>query len=108
MHACIARAPPTIECFLLSSYCARTERPPTFWPEAFLVAFGEEPLSVSYDNRKAHHHFSRRSKLHLTGAVKTGHVAFPQKNDTFNCIEISNSMHALGGAAPYKASMTIR
>jgi hypothetical protein len=78
MHACIARAPPTIECFLLSSYCARTERPPTFWPEAFLVAFAEEPLSASYDNHKAHHHFSRRSKLHLTGAVKTGDVAPPK------------------------------
>jgi hypothetical protein len=66
-----------------------------FGRAALLVAFAEEPLGGSYDNRKAHHHSSRRSKLHLTWAVKTSGVA-PQ-DDTFNCIEIPNPIHALGG-----------
>lgn len=74
----------------------RTERAAElFGRAALLLAFAEAPLGGSYDNRKAHHHLSRRSKLHLTWAVKTSGVA-PQ-DDTFNCIEILNPIHALGG-----------
>lgn len=96
----------------LNVFCFRRDCPPhgksrrLFGRAALLVAFAEEPLGGSYDNRKAHHHSSRRSKLHLTWAVKTSGVA-PQ-DDTFDCIEIPNPIHALGGDRPYKASMTTR